>query len=188
MDDHVIDRRAGRDVVDRDGLRWRNRIGCGNVRDHAGRDVAIGGQRRIVNLDGLSDVHQRGARRHRHRERRTVDRADGSQHAVAAGLNHFVQEGAELFHAVGHFAFRGIFNGFVARVRGVLDELGDFHGEPEKNRRNLRDVVLRTGTASQIAAVGIVASGFSAGIYLQWQAHVTRADFFDVAALLDHAE
>jgi len=77
---------------------------------------------------------------------------------------------------------------FFPRVRGVLDELGDFHREPEEDRRDLRDVVRAACPASKIAAIGAVAPGLAARNQLQRQAHISRADFFHVAALLNHAE
>ena len=113
---------------------------------------------------------------------------DRAQHAVAGGLNQFVEERAELFHAVGDFALHGIFDGFFARVGGVFDELGDFHREAEKYRRNCGDVVRGARAAAQIAAVGVVASGFAAGIYLQRKRMARAGNFLDVAALLDHGE
>ena len=58
----------------------------------------------------------------------------------------------------------------------------------KKIGRDLRDVVDRAGAAAQIAAVHVGEAGFASGTNLQRQAHVARADAFDVAALLDHGE
>ena len=77
---------------------------------------------------------------------------------------------------------------FSGALRGVFDELGDFHGVPEKYRRDLRDVVDGAGAAAQVAAVHIGEAGFASGTDLQRKPHVARADFFHVAALLDHGE
>ena len=112
-----------------------------HVGHHAGRDVAVRRQRRIVNLDRLPHIHQRRAVGTVIVNVDAADRADRSQHAVPGGLNHFVQERAELLHAAGDFPLHGIFDGLLARVRGVLHQLGDFHREPEKDRRDLRDIV-----------------------------------------------
>ncbi len=93
-----------------------------------------------------------------------------------------------MLHAVGYFAFGGIFNGALAAGGRVFHQLGDFNRETEENRRNLRDVVDRAGTAAQVAAVGVVRTGFAAGIHLQGQAHVAAGNFLHVSALLDHGE
>ena len=116
------------------------------------------------------------------------DRVDRAEHAVAVGLHHFVEESAELCHCVFHFALGGVLDRFLGRVRSVLDELGDFDGVAEKYGRHLRDVVHGAGTAAQITAVHIGEACFASGTNLQREAHVARADAFDIAALLDHGE
>ena len=66
-----------------------------------------------------------------------------------------------MFHPVGHLAFRGVFNGFVAGVGGVFDELGDLHGEAVKNRRDGGDIVGSAGAEAEVTAVGIDPSHFN---------------------------
>ena len=87
------------------------------------------------------------------------DRADRAEHAVAVGLHHFVEKRAELHHRVFHFALGGVLDGFVGRVAGVFDELGDFDGVAEKYRRHLRDVVDGSGAAAEVAAVHVREAG-----------------------------
>jgi hypothetical protein len=87
-----------------------------------------------------------------------------------------------------YFTLGGVLDGFLGRVGCVLDELGDFDGVAEKYGRHLRDVVDGAGTAAQIAAVHIGETCFASGTNLQREAHVARADAFDIAALLDHGE
>ena len=77
---------------------------------------------------------------------------------------------------------------FSGALLRVFDELGDFHGVPEKYRRDLRDVVNGAGAAAQIAAVHIREAGFASRTNLQRKPHVARADAFHVAALLDHGQ
>src|SRR5882724_9540023 len=181
--DHVAVGKAGGIHVDRDGLRGADGIGG----DHVG-GAAIGGQRRIVDLDRLADVDERRAWRRGHGPRGARERADRTEHTVTAGLHQLVEKRAELLHAVGHFAFGGIFDGAFAAGGRVLHQLGDFNREAEENRRDLRDVIRRAGTAPEIAAVRVVRTGFASGIDLQWQTHVAARDFLDVAALLDNGE
>src|SRR5271155_1342897 len=185
--DHVGGDGAGGHVVHGDGLRGDG-IGGNHRGGDAGGDVAVGGQRGVVNLNGLAGIDERRAAGYGHGESGAGHIADGAQHAVAGGLHQFVEEGAELLHAVGHFALGGVFDGPFTAGGGVLHELGDFNREAEENRRDLRDVIGRAGAAAEVAAVGAVAAGFAAGIYLQGQAHVAAGNFFHVAALLDHGE
>ena len=185
---HVAGNGAGGDIVHGDGLRGRNGVRGGHTGHHRGRHVAVSGQRGVVDLNRLPGIDQRGAGRHRHGEHVAADGADGAQHAVAGGLNHFVEEGAELLHPVGYFALGRVLNGLFARVRGVLQQLGDFHRELEENRRDLRHVVSRSRAAAQVAAIGVVGTRLAARNELQRQTHVTRTDFFHVAALLDHGQ
>ena len=148
-------------------LRRADRIGG----HHVAR-AAVGGQRRVVHLNRLPDVNERRARRRGHRPGGAGKRADAAQHAVAGRLHQFVEERAELLHAVGYFALGGVFHRAIAAVRRVFHQLGDFNREAEENRRNLRHVIRRSRTAPQIAAVGVVRAGFASGIDLQRQAHV----------------
>ena len=178
---------AGRNVVHGDGLRGDG-IGGEHSGRHAGGDVAIGGERGVVNLDGLAGIDERRAVRDGHRERGAGNGVDGAEHAVAGGLHQLIEEGAELFHSVGDFALGGVFDGAVTPGRRIFHQLRDFNREAEENRRNLRDVVSRAGAAAQVAAVGVVRAGFAAGIYLQGQAHIAAGNFLHVPALLDHGE
>ena len=74
MHDQVAGRGAAGHIIHGDGLRGDG-IG-GHARwDGAARDVAIGGERGIVDLDRLPHVHERGAAGHRHRERAAGDRS-----------------------------------------------------------------------------------------------------------------
>jgi hypothetical protein len=171
VNDHVVRGGTGGNCVNRDrAAEW---IDGGNV-----ARAAIRGERGIVDLNRLIVIHEDRTRRLGHRERGGRDRVDRAEHAVAIGLHHFVEEGAKLRHRVFHFTLGGVLDRFLGRVRGVLDELGDFYGVAEKYGRHLRDVVDRAGTAAQIAS----------GTNLQREAHVARADAFDIAALLDHGE
>src|SRR2546427_10860200 len=147
------------------------------VENAAKREVANGMKQFRAFLDKLMQTAGNG-----------VLGTDRAEDAVAGGLHQLVEERAELFHSVGDFALGRVFHGLLARVRGVLDEFGDFNGEAEENRRDRRHVVEGAGAAAEVAAVGVVAAGFASGIDLQGQTHGAAADFFDVAALLDHGE
>src|SRR6266852_4583968 len=183
VDDHVGgDRAAGKDIHS-DGLCWAVGIGRGHV-----ASTAIRGQCGVVHLNRLADVDERGAAWHAHGQRCSGNAVDGAEHAVAGGLHQLVEKRAELFHAVGDFALGGIFDGALAAGGGVFHQLRDFNREAEENRRDLRDVIGRARAAAEVAAIGVVRTGFAAGIHLQGQAHVAAGNFLHVAALLDHGE
>src|SRR5271165_1093117 len=163
--DHVGGDGAGRHVVHGDGLRGDG-VGGEHRGDDAGGDVAVGGQGGVVDLDGLTRVDERRAAGDGHGEGAARDVADGAEHAVAGGLHQLVEESTELLHAVGHFALGGVFDGALTAGGGVLHELGDFNGEAEENRGDLRDVIGGAAAAPEVAAVGVVAAGFASGVDL----------------------
>src|SRR5207245_4350822 len=88
------------------------------------------------------------------------------------GLHELVEKRAELLHAVGDFALGGIFDGALAAGGRVFDQLRDFNREAEENRRDLRDVVGRARAAAQVAAVGVVRTGFAASVDLHGQSPI----------------
>src|SRR6266478_3617185 len=180
--EHVGGDGAGGKDIDGDGLRVDG-IGGGDV-----ASAAVGGQRGVVDLYGLPDVDERGAIGDSHREGGAGDGVDGAEDAVAGGLHQLVEKRAELLHAIGHFALRGVFDGAFAAGGGVFNQLRDFNREAEENRRDLRDVIGRAGAAPEVAAVRVVRTRFASRVDLQGQAHVAAGNFLHVAALLDHGE
>ena len=111
-----------------------HRIGGENRSGDTGGDVAVGGERRVVNLNRLAGIDERSAVGHGHREGGAGDRADRAEHAVAGSLHQLVEERAKLLHALRDFALGGVFDGALAAGGHVFDELGDFDREAEENR------------------------------------------------------